>query len=135
MAFGKVVAMDLKYLKDKLGNHFVLLSIVDAGTSYHNGSLLKNGKAKHVVRKFLEVWIKMFGVPETVIVDQGGEFEKEMNDMFEEYNIDSRITGSKAGWQHGFAERHGGIFGEIWDHVVQEFSVTGKTEVKMAMSV
>ena len=51
------------------------------------------------------------GAPELLIVDQGGEFEGAFIAMCKEYSIDTRVAGAHAPWQHGLAERHGGILG------------------------
>jgi len=64
-----------------------------------------------------------YGVPEVFVVDQGGEFEAEVIAMCEEYQIDTRVVGAHAPWQHGFAERHGGILGEMWEHVVHQYGI------------
>ena len=75
--FNVSVSMDLKYLKDAQEQHHVALSLVDAGTSWHAGALVKNRTPKHVVSKIMETWIMHYGVPKEFVVDQGGEFEAE----------------------------------------------------------
>ena len=69
------------------------------------------------------------------VVDQGGEFEAEFVAMCEEHGIDSRVVGAHAPWQHGFAERHGGILGEVWTKVVQDFNIIGREKAKLALAV
>jgi len=133
--FGKVVCMDLKYLNDAERAHHVALSMVDAGTSWHCASLLKNRKPEHVARKVVEVWIMHYGTPEVFVVDQGGEFEAAFIEMCEEHGIDTRVIGAHAPWQHGFAERHGGILGEVWTKVVKEFNIVGRDKAKLALAV
>ncbi len=76
-----------------------------------------------------------YGVPELVVIDQGGEFGAEFTDMMEEYSMDSRLAGSHAAWQHGLAERHGAILGEIWEHITKEHHSDGRAEAKLAMAV
>ena len=134
-AFGKVVCMDLKYLKDAEENHHVAMSAVDAGTSWHGGCLLKNRTPEHVVRRFLEVWIAHYGVPELIICDQGGEFYAAFVEMCEEFGIDTKVVGSHAAWQHGFAERHGGILGEMFAKVVHQHGIVGREKCKIAYAV
>ena len=110
-------------------SHYVALSMVDGGTSYHVAVLVKNRQPEHVVRRFMDVWVMHYGVPEVIVQDQGGEFEAEFIAMCEEYHIDTKVSGAHAHWQHGFAERHGGILGEVFDKVVHQFGITGKKDV------
>ena len=44
-----------------------------------------------------------------IVVDQGVEFEFTLSQECEEFGIDVRITGSHAGWQQVFVERHCGL--------------------------
>jgi hypothetical protein len=133
--FNKAIAMDLKYLKDGAHQNHVALSVVDGGTSWHAACLLKNRRPEHVVKKLLALWFAPYGVPEIVIVDQGGEFEGAFIAMCEEYAIDTRAVGAHAPWQHGFAERHGGILGTIWTKMVRQFGIEGRSAAKMLLSV
>jgi hypothetical protein len=43
--FNDTVATDLKYLKDSTGQTFVVLHVIDAGTSWHAATLLKTREA------------------------------------------------------------------------------------------
>ena len=72
------------------------------------------------------MWLTHHGVPSIVVVNQGGEFESTFAQECEEFGAQIRITGSRAGWQQGFVERHGGLLGEIWINNVYEFHVSGR---------
>ena len=132
--FNDTIAVDLKYLKDYEGKKRVILQGVDAATSWQGAIFIKTRKAKHVSSKLLEFWITHYGVPETIISDLGGEFEKDWYDMCEEYGIDSRLAAAHAPWQHGFAERHGKILGFMWDKVVYQCGVTGKRRCRQCLA-
>ena len=88
--------------------------MVCAGTGWHVAVLIKNRKPRHVAKKILMDWIAHYGVPDEIVIDQGGEFQGYFNSMCEQMGIDTRVVGSGAPWQHGVAERHGGILGTIW---------------------
>ena len=118
--FNKTVCLDLKYLKDGAGKNHVALSAVDAGTSWHAACVLKNRTPVHVVKKLLAIWFAPYGAPEMLVVDPGGEFEGAFIGMCAEYGIDTRVVGAHAAWQHGFAERHGGILGTIFSKMVTQ---------------
>ena len=74
---------------------------------------------------FFKEWIAHYGVPNEVVVDQGGEFMSYLNDLFEQHGIDSRAVGAQAPWQHGVTERHGGLLGTMWRKMAYEFGIKG----------
>ena len=90
--FNVHVAMDLKYHHDIAGKQFVSLSVVDTGTSYHNGTLLKTRAAAYVAAKFIRHWCGHYGTPELVTIDQGGEFQAEFSERLEEMGIHSILS-------------------------------------------
>ena len=112
--FNETVVADLKYVKDSKGKTWVALSMVDAGTCWHVAVLLRNRKPRHVGRQLIEGWIRHYGCPRYLIVDQGGEFEGNFNETCDELGIDASVTASHAAWQHGLAERHGGLLGTFF---------------------
>ena len=118
--------MDLKYLKDADEQNHVALSVVDGATSWRARTLLKTWQSSYVARKVLELWVVHYGLPETFVVDQGGEFEADFFAMCEDHGLDTNITGSHAPWQHGFAERHGAILGTIRAKVVHKHGIKRK---------
>ena len=65
----------------------------------NNVPWVKNRVPKHVMHVFVDMWLTHYGVPEIVMVDQGGEFESTFAQECEEFGIDIRVTGSHAGWQ------------------------------------
>ena len=109
--FGRELQCDLKYLHDHKNNLFVALSMVDGATSFHQAVLLRNRAAEHVARKCLRHWISLYGSPQTIVLDQGGEFDGYFTGFLEQHGIFSKVSGSKSAWQHGFAERHGALLG------------------------
>ena len=79
-------------------------------------------------------WFAHYGVPNEIVVDQGGEFMGYLNELFEQHGIDSRAIGAHAHWQHGVSERHGGLLGTMWDKLVYEFDVKGSWMAAIALA-
>ena len=111
IAFNYEVHVDLKYIKDAAGELFVALSMVDAATCYHAAKLLRCREPHHVAGKLMTGWIAIYGVPVSLVCDQGGEFESDFIATLEQHGIASKVTGSHAAWQHGFCERQGALLG------------------------
>ena len=59
--------------------------------------MAKNRVPKHVVQNCIERWLTHHGVPDIVVVDQGGEFESTFAKKCENFVIDARVTGSHEG--------------------------------------
>ena len=55
--------------------------------------------------------------------------------MCEEFGIDTKMVGSHAAWQHGLAEGHGGILGEIWVEVVHQHGIAAREKGKTALAI
>ena len=54
--------------------------------------------------------------------------------MCEEFNIDVKAAGATAPWQHGLAERHGGILGRAWEATVQQLDVDSRGKAQIALA-
>ena len=132
--FNVEVHVDLKYAKNIKEVTFVALSMICAGTNKHAAVLLKTRKASYVARKFIKHWIAPFGRPSRIVMDQGGEFEREWMLMLEQFGIHSVTTGSHAGWQHALAERHGGLLGVTWHSLVVQYNVESKEDMGVALA-
>ena len=131
--FGKELHCDLKYLHDHKNALYVALSMVDSATSFHQAVLLRNRSAEHVARKCLRHWFALFGTPQTIVLDQGGEFDGYFTGFLEQHGVHSKVSGSKSAWQHGFAERHGALLGTMFTSLAWQYKVEGRSQVKDAL--
>ena len=132
-SFNHSIYIDIKFVQDVAGTTHAALSIVDAGTAFHRGVLLRTKAPRYVARKIMRHWISLFGAPLRIIHDQGGEFEKDVVNMMEELSIEAEVTASHASWQLAMGERHGGMFGTIWQAVITEHQCSNKRDVKLAL--
>ena len=131
--FNELVAIDLKFAKDCNEVLYVALSMVDLATNFHQGVLLRNRNPGHVAQKFLSRWISVFGIPQCITLDQGGEWEAEFLMLLEQHAVATRFTGSHAAWQLGHAERHGALLGVSWGALVHEYQVIDRAGMKITL--
>ncbi|CAE7368424.1 RE2, partial [Symbiodinium sp. KB8] len=134
VSFGLAVHLDLKFEHDFKGETFVCLSMVDEATTYHAARLLRNRTPEHVARKFVNGWVGIYGVPQRVTLDQGGEFEEAFVGVLEAHSIHSRVAGSHSPWQNGYAERHGALLGTAWSAIIAEHQSCGRVEMKTSLA-
>lgn len=98
-------------------------------------ALLRNRTHAHVWKKFQKFWIQPFGIPNTLIVDQGGELLAVFADQCEKFHIEMKVTAAQTPWQNSMAERHGGLFAEMWNKVTYEFGIKGYDAVGHAVAI
>ena len=82
----------------------------------------------------MAAWVMHYSVPVVFVIDQGGELEAEFIAMCEEFHTDTKIAGSHAPWQHGFAERHGGILGEIFEKITEAGMPLGCRKLELSFT-
>ena len=80
-------------------------------------------------KTFVEDWSSTFGPPDALVYGLGGEFggddfEKQITPL----GCASRTVFAEAHWQSGMVERHGAVWGEIMEAVIEcgsPFKTTG----------
>ena len=81
-------------------------------TRYSASSVIRS-KKKKVVDQIFSIWIKIFGYPQKILVDKGGEFDNtEFQDFCKNLDIKIKTTTAKSPWSNGMVEQHNGIIGE-----------------------
>ena len=132
--FNRKIHIDIKFVFDSRGRKYPCLSAVDLGTTYHMAVLLKTRRSDYVAGKFLRHWVQVFGVPEHITHDQGGEFELSFIQLLEEMAVPSTVTGAHAGWQLSVGERHGSILGNMISAITAEHNSEGFNAMKLVIS-
>ena len=56
---------------------------------------------------FVRIWVRIFGMPEVVVVDPGAEFQGVFADNAQSNGVCLFLTDARAQWQNGRAERAG----------------------------
>ena len=108
--FNETVALDLKDIKPG----FKILHMVDHATRYGQAAVVRNKSAQETVKKIFEIWIRIFGCPEKMLVDNGGEFNnREFLELCDKCNIRILTTAAESPWSNGLVEKHDGILGQM----------------------
>ena len=86
------------------GNSYIML-IVDAFTQYVALNPVPHAKAYYAYTLLYEHWIAKFGLPETLVTDNGTEFiNNEILPLCYPYNIKHKPRTSHAPWTNGLDE-------------------------------
>ena len=129
MGFNAVVGIDLVFVRRK-----VILNCVCWGTHYQMAMLLPNKEASNVAKAFMAGWMKYFGPPEMVVMDQGSEFvSKDFADAIGEWGVVMRMTDVRSPWQNSRTERAGATLKAVLHKLCDEQSAISEEEFHMAL--
>ena len=72
---------------------------------FSNAATIKSKSSNVKVKMFLKHWISLFGTPNTLFIDNGGQFiSKNIMDFSENVNMKVKATAAKAPWSNGICE-------------------------------
>ncbi len=125
----KTVGVDVVHFPGVDPNHNIaVLNVVDWGSGYQSLEPLDRMSSDHVWMKFYQCWVRIFGMPELLVMDQGREFVGPFSKLAAEHGALVKVIGARAPWQQGRTERHGGLAKEIFVKVREEMSPAGFDE-------
>ena len=125
----QTVGVDVVYFPGVDPNHNIaVLNVVDWATGYQSLEPLDRMSSDHVWMKFYQCWVRIFGMPELLVMDQGREFVGPFSKLAAEHGALIKVIGARAPWQQGRTERHGGLAKEIFMKVREEMSPSGFDE-------
>ena len=127
--FNQAVALDIKFVEKRM-----LLHMIDMCTRYSVCSIIRNKEAKTIAEAIFMDWVQLFGVPEGMLTDNGGEFGNELfREVCEAINARPLSTPAESPWANGIVERHNATLGEMIAKVRQD--VKCSLEVAVAWSI
>ena len=93
--FNDVISMNLKEM-----NGFKILHLIDHATRYSAATIVKSKQKEEIVKAIFKIWITLFGSPNEILSDNGGEFNNDLlRDLSDHLNV--------------FTERHNAILGNM----------------------
>lgn len=114
--FNQNVALDLKCFAP-----YYMLHMIDHFTRYSRGIVIKNKHPQTIVNGVLNSWVALFGTPQRMLSDNGGEFNNgEVIEMCEKMNIKVECTAAESPWSNGVNERHNGLLGTMIEKLLEE---------------
>ena len=114
--FGEKNAMDLKFYDLR-----IILHMIDHATRFSMAAAVPNKKPETIVRAMFSKWIGIFGAPDKLITDNGGEFvNKELIDLAESFNMTIQTTAAEAPWSNGLVERHNKVIEQMLDKILAD---------------
>ena len=129
-SFNEAVAMDLKAWE---GHTFLV--IVDVATRFCNATVVSNKLPSTIITGFFVCWIALFGAPQKVLIDNGGEFNNDdLRDLGDCFNIKILSTAAQAPFSNGICERLNGILGSMVSKISADAQCGIRTALAWAVS-
>ena len=129
--FNDTLAMDLHQLEQNLW----YLHLIDKFSRFSNAVIIKSKSTNIIIKKILKYRICLFGSPNTIFSDNGGEFvSKEFIDFCENFNIKVKTTAAEAPWSNRICERHNAIITYIILKVKNDTNCDWETALAWAIS-
>ena len=114
--FQETIAMDLKSYNGKL-----LIHIIDLCTRLSASSVIPNKNRETIIGKIFKIWISVYGKPQKILTDNGGEFANSaFLEMAEQLDITVKTTAAESPWSNGVVERHNLILADMLDKITAD---------------
>ena len=128
--FNQVISMDLFFFKKS-----IVLHLCDTATRYSRAVEISSKSTGAVIAAVFQMWIGIFGSPEKILTDGGGEFSSdEFRTMGEALNTVIMSTSTESAWQNGINERHNGILKHMLERILQDNKVSLQVALAWACS-
>ena len=115
--FNIVIGIDLLFVygANSTEEH-PILNVTCVGTLYSTFTMVHPTRrsSQLVWAAFLEHWLRVFGSPSFILMDQGLEFQGNFIEGLESHGIQPILIDRDAPYQNGITERRGGLFKEVY---------------------
>ena len=116
-SFNDTVCMDLKKWRGRW-----ILHMIDMYSRYTQSVWVPRKYSREILDAILENWCGVFGVMNTILTDNGGEFtSEEIRETTSFLNIKKYTTAAEAPWQNGLCERVHAITDQILSKLAEEY--------------
>ena len=132
-SFNQRVVMDTFYVWDANNFKFAVTHLVDAFSLYQIAVASTNASSNVVTHLVRDLWISVFGPPQTLMTDGGREFEGNLELVLKTFQVFHDIVPPTAHWRMALAERHGAVLKLMIMKVIKEKSIMGMGEMQSAV--
>ena len=127
---GVAMSMDIFYIPDVLQQKSIpVLNMIDLGTNYQMIEMLEDKEPAHIWRAFWSTWGRTFGMPQYLSLDDGREFRGLFTKLCASVGIMTFRAASRAPWQQGRVERHGGLMKDLIEKCRSEWPPSNMNEL------
>ncbi|KAL5262651.1 hypothetical protein ACHWQZ_G008148 [Mnemiopsis leidyi] len=127
--FNELIAMDLKQIKGKW-----VLHCIDYLTRFSAAHVVRSHDPEEIIEKFFTIWVSIFGTPEGILSDNGGEFQgRKWEPICDAFGIRQKTTAAEAPFSNGVCERHNMLIGEMTEKTMDDVGCSLQTALMWAV--
>ena len=109
--------------------------MIDLFTCYSAASIVKSKHKEVIVDTILKHWVAIFGTPQSIFADNGGEFNNELlRDVAELLDVSVASTAAESPWSNGVVERHNATLGNMVYKIVADTNCSIENALVWAVS-
>ena len=116
--FADHLPADIFYCRDIRSTNYPILGIICEATHYHAAIRLESRNPEHVAQAFKTAWVRNFGFPLRLTVDDDGAFKSHFQEYFDEGGTFVDFIAPEAHHQLGVIERHNGTLRMLLERIV-----------------
>lgn len=115
--FNEKVAIDLSFYKGK-----IILHMVDMWSRLTVSTQINRKKPSDVIEGIMQNWVAYYGVPGSILNDNGGEFTSdEIREVKSILDISDLTTGAESPWQNGLCEKNHALVDNILERLDEDY--------------
>ena len=128
--FQETVAMDLKQFEGCL-----ILHLIDVYTRLSAGIFIPNKNKETIIKAIFCIWIAVYGSPEKILIDNGGEFaNKDFIEMCDYLGINIKPTAAESPWSNGITERNNQTLANMMNKIIKDTSCSLELALSWALN-
>ena len=132
--FNEALALDLKFITIN-NKTFIILHMIDMFTRYSQATVIPSKAKEVIVNDILKNWVSIFGTPQGIMSDNGGEFDNGLlRDVAELLNTKVLTSAAYSPWSNGIVERHNAVIENMLLKIVEDGSCSVKNALVWAIS-
>ena len=113
----EIVCMDLK----TLSTGHLMFHAIDLFSRFSSTTIIADKNRETIINTLFRYWIAIFGRPNLILTDNGGEFvNNDFIQMSEQLEISVKTTAAYAPYSNGVCERHNGVIAESYDKLIED---------------
>ena len=110
--------------------------MIDHTTRYSAATIVKSKQKEEIVKAIFRIWITLFGPPNEILSDNGGEFNNDLLlDLSDQLNVFIRTTPGESPWSNGITERHNATLGNMINKLLIDNSNNYSVDIIVAWAV
>ena len=96
--------------------------MVDMWSRLTQSVIIERKEPREIIDKFMIKWVGVFGIPEAILNDNGGEFTaEEIREFKSILNVIDLTMDTESPWQKGLCEKNHQVVDTMWMRMKEDY--------------